>query len=131
MDLTRTLAEIGTDMAARSDRGTVAHYIPELACVDPGQFGLAVALADGRVLTAGDAEVSFSVQSISKVFTLALALGRQGDLLWSRVGREPSGLAFNSILQLETEAGIPRNPFINAGALVVCPSATPSMSSRR
>lgn len=122
MDLGRTLADIGRDMAARTDRGSVARYIPELACVDPGQFGIAMALPDGRVLAAGDAEVPFSIQSISKVFTLAMALGRHGDTLWSRVGREPSGHAFNSILQLETEAGIPRNPFINAGALVVTDS---------
>lgn len=119
MDVQRILDDIGTDMAARPDRGLAATYIPELAGIDPAQFGLAVALADGRVLTTGDADVSFSIQSVSKVFTLALALGRQGDGLWSRVGREPSGHAFNSILQLETEAGIPRNPFINAGALVV------------
>ncbi|MEM7709342.1 MAG: glutaminase, partial [Pseudomonadota bacterium] len=106
-------------MATEPDRGTVASYIPELACIDPGQFGIAAALPDGRVLTAGDAEVPFSIQSVSKVFTLALALGRLGDALWARVGVEPSGEPFNSILQLEHEAGIPRNPFINAGALVV------------
>jgi glutaminase len=78
-----------------------------------------VALADGSQVSAGAADVPFSVQSISKVFALALALGRLGDQLWSRVGREPSGLAFNSILQLEHDRGIPRNPFINAGAIVV------------
>ena len=61
----------------------------------------------------------FSIQSISKVFTLTLALGKVGDALWDRVGREPSGTAFNSIVQLEHERGIPRNPFINAGAIVV------------
>lgn len=119
MNLQRILDDIGEDMAQRPDRGAVATYIPELADVDPGQFGMAVALADGRVFATGDADVRFSIQSVSKVFTLALALGRQGDRIWSRVGREPSGHAFNSILQLETEAGIPRNPFINAGALVV------------
>lgn len=112
------LDRIGRAMAAETSRGTVASYIPQLACIDPDQFGIAVALPDGQVLTAGDADVSFSIQSISKVFTLALALGRLGDALWSRVGVEPSGHAFNSILQLEHEAGIPRNPFINAGAIV-------------
>ncbi len=119
MDLQSILTEIAAEMAAAPDRGRVASYIPELASVDPGQFGIALALPDGQVLTAGDADVGFSVQSISKVFTLAIALGRLGDKLWTRVGREPSGLAFNSILQLENEAGIPRNPFVNAGAIAV------------
>ncbi|MFT4152170.1 MAG: glutaminase [Paracoccaceae bacterium] len=114
-----TLSRIEARMAAAGDRGKVADYIPELARIDPARFGIAVALPDGQVLSAGDAAAPFSIQSISKVFTLALALGRFGDTLWNRVGREPSGYAFNSILQLETENGIPRNPFINAGALVV------------
>lgn len=118
MRLQATLNEIAEEMRAAPDRGQVATYIPELADVDPDQFGIAVALADGRLLSAGDAALRFSIQSVSKVFGLALALGRAGDQLWSRVGREPSGHAFNSILQLEHEAGIPRNPFINAGALV-------------
>jgi len=119
MDLAAILTGIGDEMATAPDRGHVAEYIPQLAEVDPAQFGIAVALADGRMLTAGDAQVPFSIQSISKVFTLAIALGRLGDQLWARVGREPSGHAFNSILQLEYEKGIPRNPFINAGAIVV------------
>lgn len=106
-------------MAQRTDRGKVANYIPELADVDPSKFGIAVAMADGQVFTAGDAAEPFSIQSVSKVFTLAIALGRYGDQLWARVGREPSGQAFNSILQLEHEQGRPRNPFINAGAITV------------
>lgn len=106
-------------MAALPDRGKVADYIPQLAGIDPNRFGIALALPDGRVFAAGDADEPFSIQSVSKVFTLALALGRMGDQLWDRVGREPSGLPFNSILQLEHERGIPRNPFINSGALVV------------
>ena len=118
-DLPGIIAGIGAAMAAATDRGKVADYIPQLAGIDPGQFGLAVCLADGQMLTVGDAAVGFSIQSISKVFTLAIALGRLGDQLWARVGREPSGLRFNSILQLEYEGGIPRNPFINAGAIVV------------
>lgn len=113
------LNDIGAEMAAAPDRGDVANYIPELAQVDPNQFGMAVVTADGEVYTTGDTEKRFSIQSVSKVFTLALALGRLGHQLWNRVGREPSGLAFNSILQLEHERGIPRNPFINAGAIVV------------
>lgn len=119
MDLRAILDQIGQAMATAKDRGQVASYIPELARVDAGQFGMAIALPDGQMLSTGDARVPFSIQSISKVFTLAIALGRLGDQLWSRVGREPSGLAFNSILQLEHENGIPRNPFVNAGAIVV------------
>ena len=118
-DLAAIVAQIAADMAAEAERGAIADYIPELAKVDPGQFALAVALPSGQVISAGDAATPFSIQSVSKVFTLAIALGRLGDSLWNRVGREPSGLAFNSILQLESEAGIPRNPFVNAGAIVV------------
>lgn len=106
-------------MAQRPDRGTVASYIPELARVDAKSFGLCVIDNDGQVAAVGDAETPFSIQSISKVFTLTLALGRVGDRLWKRVGREPSGSAFNSVVQLEYERGIPRNPFINAGAIAV------------
>lgn len=113
------LAQIEQRMVAAEDRGHVATYIPELAKVDPAQFAISVALPNGQVISAGDASTPFSIQSISKVFTLAIALGRLGDQLWHRVGREPSGHAFNSILQLEHEHGIPRNPFINAGAIAV------------
>jgi len=113
------LDRIHAEMAAAPDKGRVADYIPELAGISTDHFAIAVTLADGRTVTAGEADTPFSIQSVSKVFTLALALGRLGDQLWDRVGREPSGLAFNSILQLEHEKGIPRNPFINAGALVV------------
>jgi glutaminase len=118
-DLDLVVTDIAEEMRARTDRGEVATYIPELACVDPNAFGLAVIDADGRMACGGDCDVPFSIQSISKVFTLTLALGRYGDRLWSRVGREPSGSAFNSIVQLEFKRGIPRNPFINAGALAV------------
>ncbi|MBN8911524.1 MAG: glutaminase [Rhizobiales bacterium] len=111
---------IYTELLSRLGSGKVADYIPELAKVNPRRFGIAVATVDGDVHAVGDAEESFSIQSISKVFALTLALGTHGDALWKRVGREPSGSAFNSIVQLEHESGIPRNPFINAGAIVVC-----------
>lgn len=104
-------------MERRTDRGSLADYIPELAAIDPMQFAVAVCTADGRSFCAGDAETPFSIQSVSKVFALALVLGRVGDALWTRVGREPSGNAFNSIVLLEQERGRPRNPFINAGAI--------------
>ena len=118
-DLIAVVEEIAAEMAHRPDRGEVARYIPELAGIDPGQFGLAVIGADGAVAVAGDGDTPFSIQSISKVFTLTLALGMVGDRLWRRVGREPSGNPFNSIVQLERERGVPRNPFINAGAIAV------------
>ena len=106
-------------MAERPERGKVASYIPELAKIDPKRFGIVIVGNDGEVTSAGDSEVPFSIQSISKVFTLTLALGKIGDRLWQRVGREPSGSAFNSIVQLEYEKGKPRNPFINSGAIAV------------
>ena len=118
-DIGSIVAEIAADMKQAEARGRVADYIAPLAGVDAAHFGIAVATADGAVHVAGDADMAFSIQSISKVFTLTLALGRVGDKLWERVGREPSGTAFNSIVQLETEKGVPRNPFINAGAIVV------------
>ncbi|MGJ8625549.1 MAG: glutaminase [Sulfitobacter sp.] len=112
------LPRLNDQMQADDHWGDVASYIPELARVDPKQFGITVVMADGTIHSAGNAQTAFSVQSITKVFTLAIALGRIGDQLWSRVGREPSGRAFNSIVQLEQEQGRPRNPFINAGAIV-------------
>ncbi|WP_329572686.1 glutaminase [Kitasatospora sp. NBC_01266] len=99
--------------------GRVADYIPALGAVDPATFGLALATVEGEVYGAGDWEVPFSIQSISKLFTLALTLATGGEGIWHRVGREPSGTPFNSLIQLESEQGIPRNPFINAGAVVV------------
>jgi glutaminase len=118
-DLDVAVSEIAEEMRRRPDRGEVATYIPELARVDPNAFGLCVIDAEGNVAADGDCDTPFSIQSISKVFTLTLALGKVGDRLWRRVGREPSGSAFNSIVQLEYEHGIPRNPFINAGAIAV------------
>ncbi len=118
-DLKRVVHEIVDDLRGRTDRGEVASYIPELAAVDGGAIGLVAIAADGTVAAAGDSDTAFSIQSISKVFTLTLALGLVGDDLWRRVGREPSGSPFNSIVQLERERGVPRNPFINAGAIAV------------
>jgi glutaminase len=118
-DLDRVVKDIADEMRQRPDRGEVATYIPELAGADVNAFGLVVIDADGNVAAGGDSDTPFSIQSISKVFTLTLALGKAGDRLWRRVGREPSGSPFNSIVQLEYERGIPRNPFINAGAIAV------------
>jgi glutaminase len=118
-DLQAIVRDIAEEMRDRKDRGEVATYIPELARVDLKNFGMAVVDGDGTIAEAGDSGTPFSIQSISKVFTLTLALGKAGDLLWTRVGREPSGNPFNSIVQLELEKGVPRNPFINAGAIAV------------
>ncbi|MGQ7248505.1 glutaminase [Halomonas sp. V046] len=124
------LEQINGDARRHADWGRVASYIPELACVDPAQFAISVCCVDGREYHAGDVGVGFSIQSVSKVFTLALALGRFGDGLWERVGKEPSGRAFNSIVQLEVEDGIPRNPFINAGAIVTTDAVLGSNAPR-
>src|SRR6266567_3476824 len=118
-DLAHVVQEIADEMAQRPDRGEVASYIPQLANADANAFGLAAIDHAGNVALGGEADTPFSIQSISKVFTLTLALGKAGDRLWRRVGREPSGSPFNSVVQLEFERGIPRNPFINAGAIAV------------
>ena len=116
------LDDIAAEIALETDRGKVADYIPQLAHVDLNQFGIAVATPDGQVYAAGDASTLFSIQSISKVFTLTIGLGKLGDAIWTHVGREPSGDPFNSIMVLEKESGRPRNPFINAGAIAVVDS---------
>ncbi|MBC7621391.1 MAG: glutaminase [Candidatus Saccharibacteria bacterium] len=99
--------------------GHVASYIPALARVSPLQFGIALRTGSGLEASAGDSATPFSIQSMSKVFSLTLAMRSLGEALWERVGREPSGSPFNSLVQLETERGIPRNPFINAGAIAI------------
>lgn len=118
-EIQAVLNDIAARMAGEADRGEVASYIPELARVPLNRFGIAFAPLTGEPVIAGDAEAPFSIQSISKVFALVVALGHVGATLWQRVGREPSGDPFNSIVQLEFERGKPRNPFINPGAIVV------------
>lgn len=117
-DITAFLQDLDHKIRQKADWGKPADYIPELADINPAQFGISVVLADGTVHSAGDADTRFSIQSISKIFSLACVLGRIGEQIWIRVGREPSGARFDSILLLEREQGRPRNPFINAGALV-------------
>ena len=119
VDYAAILQEIHAELRPRLGEGRIADYIPELAAAPRDGFALALVEPDGRVHACGDAARPFSIQSISKVFSLTLALKALGDRLWTRVGREPSGSAFNSLLHLEYEQGKPRNPFINAGALVV------------
>jgi glutaminase len=114
------LAEIADEVRPLAQQGDVADYIPALADEDPARFALAVSDLDGAEHSTGDADVGFPIQSISKVFALTLALQHVGEDLFERVGKEPSGDPFNSLVQLEHEKGVPRNPMINAGALVVC-----------
>ncbi|HIH0456175.1 TPA: glutaminase B [Vibrio cholerae] len=126
------LASIIEEVRPLTGQGKVADYIPALAKVPSEKLGIAVFTNQGEVITAGDAQEGFSIQSISKVLSLTLAMGLyQPDELWSRVGKEPSGQAFNSLIQLEMEHGIPRNPFINAGAIVVCDMLQSRLSAPR
>ena len=118
-DYQAIIDDIRAEVSPLLAQGKVADYIPRLAAVPHDKFAMAVVTLDGRVFQTGDADEPFSMQSLSKVYTLAMALHSVGDALWQRVGREPSGNAFNSLVQLEQENGHPRNPFINAGALVV------------
>lgn len=119
MNYDQLFAEIRSETEPLKNQGKTADYIPELANVNPDRFGLVLRFLSGEVYSIGDANTKFSIQSISKVFSLTLAVSILGDKVWERVGIEPSGTAFNSLLQLEYENGIPRNPFINAGALVI------------
>ena len=114
------LDEIAAELSPQAGReGQVASYIPALARVPAAQFGIALRTCAGEEAAAGDSAVPFSIQSVSKLFALTLAMRLLGDALWERIHREPSGNPFNSLLQLESEQGIPRNPFINAGAIAV------------
>lgn len=120
VDLQDVLDDIVATLLPQAGReGTVASYIPALARVPANRLGIALRTCDGIEAAAGDSETPFSIQSISKLFSLTLCLQLIGDALWERLGREPSGNPFNSLVQLENEQGKPRNPFINAGAIAV------------
>ena len=108
------------DTESYRGHGDLAKNIPSLAQVDSKKLGIALVLEDGTTYCAGDADEPFLMQSISNIFTLCLALGQVGAALWNHVGREPAGSPFNALVQLEAEKGKPRNPLINAGAIVVC-----------
>lgn len=118
-DYRQVIDRIYNEVLDYRGHGKVADYIPALAEVDPTHFGIAIETLAGQTIAKGDAEICFSIQSISKVFTFAMVLRHMGEEIFKSVGREPSGNPFNSLVQLEYEKGIPRNPFINAGALVV------------
>ena len=119
MDFQTVLKEIQDEITPLLGQGKVADYIPALAEIDPHQFGMSITCNDGRVFNVGATDKKFSIQSISKVYSFTLALRTYRCDLYQRVWREPSGDPFNSLVQLEHEEGIPRNPFINAGAIVV------------
>lgn len=119
IDFQNILNDIAKEAIAEKDKGVVASYIPELAKVDKNKFGISLLDDTGKVYTAGDSSEQFSIQSISKVLSLSMAFRILGDNLWNRVGVEPSGDPFNHLSLLEMENGIPRNPLINAGAIVI------------
>lgn len=119
MDYQNILEKIYREIQPYAQSGKQADYIPALAQVDPDQFGMYLHVLDAEDYSLGQYDTKFSIQSISKVFSLAIALSLKGKELWNRIGKEPSGSAFNSLVQLEYEHGKPRNPFINAGAIVV------------
>ncbi len=130
MDLQAVLDDIVATLAPEAGAGgQVARYIPALARIDPRHFGIAV-VAGPSSAVAGDGTLPLSIQSISKVFTLTLAMRHLGERLWERIGREPSGDPFNSLVQLEHEQGKPRNPFINAGAIAVADRLVSVFGSR-
>ncbi len=122
MNYQAILEEIYQEIKPELSRGKVADYIPALARVKKEQFAMSITLLDGTNYSVGNADTKFSIQSISKVFTFSMALKIYRKELYKRVGVEPSGNPFNSLVQLEYENGIPRNPFINAGALVITDS---------
>lgn len=119
MNFTSILEEIFAEAKSRPEVGTIASTIPELAKIDPNKFGMHLTTIDGQDFGIGDSNEKFSIQSVSKALTVTLAFSFLGEKVWERVGVEPSGNPFNSLVQLEYEKGIPRNPFINAGALVI------------
>ncbi len=113
------LKEIQQELREFPSIGSITTTIPELAKINPNKFGMHLTTIDAEDFGIGDSQERFSIQSISKALTVALAFSYLDENIWKRVGVEPSGTAFNSLVQLEYEKGIPRNPFINSGAIVI------------
>ena len=113
------LKEIQQELREFPSIGSITTTIPELAKINPNKFGMHLTTIDAEDFGIGDSQERFSIQSISKALTVALAFSYFDENIWKRVGVEPSGTAFNSLVQLEYEKGIPRNPFINSGAIVI------------
>lgn len=119
MECQQILDDIKKELEQQQPIGNVASYIPDLAIVNPDKYGVHLSTLKGEHYATGDSNEKFSIQSISKVFSLTMAFQYENENLWKRIGVEPSGSAFNSLVQLEIEHGIPRNPLINAGAIVI------------
>lgn len=119
MNYQSILEQIHTDISPLLGQGKVASYIPALASTDPHDFAMSIQLVNGESYHIGLSDKTFSIQSISKVFMYEMALSLFEESLTGRVNVEPSGNPFNSLIQLEYEKGIPRNPFINPGAIVI------------
>ena len=120
LDYQKIFREISEEISKIDDQGEVAAYIPELRTIDSMKLGAHLTTVGNDHFHFGDSDEKFSIQSIAKVLSMTLALKLVGDKVWDRVGVEPSGSAFNSLVQLEYDKGIPRNPLINAGAIVIC-----------
>ena len=120
MNYVEVFSKIYYQLEVSNDPGKVASYIPELRDVNPDKFGVHLTTIDDEHYDLGDSDERFSIQSIAKVLALVLAYKLEDEKLWDRVGVEPSGTPFNSLVQLEYDLGKPRNPLINAGALVIC-----------
>ena len=120
IDYQDIITRIYLNIKSEDNNGEIANYIPELSTIDPNKFSICLRTVDNKEFGVGDWQTKFSIQSISKVLSLSLAYKTLGDCIWERVGVEPSGNPFNSLIQLETDNGIPRNPLINAGAMVIC-----------
>lgn len=119
MSLEQVIYSVYTKVKDIDNKGNLASYIPELANVNPDSFGIHISTTNNIKVGLGNYSDKFSIQSISKVLSLTLAYRILGEKIWERLGVEPSGTSFNSLVQLEADKGIPRNPFINAGALVI------------
>lgn len=120
MDYQKIFLEIQDELSKVEKKGNVADYIPELALIDPNHFGVHISTIDNQQFALGESETRFSIQSIAKVFSFVLAYSHIKSNIWERMELEPAGTPFNSLVQLEYEKGIPRNPFINAGGILVC-----------
>jgi glutaminase len=129
MDYDKILSGICDKLNTSEDSGQVASYIPELSKIDPNKFGVHMTTIESGSHSFGDIDEKFSIQSIAKVLSLTLAYNLEGESVWKRVGVEPSGTPFNSLVLLEHNKGIPRNAMVNAGALVICDILISSLNS--
>ncbi|MBL0050129.1 MAG: glutaminase [Bacteroidetes bacterium] len=120
MNYKEIIEEVYEIVRSKENKGQIASYIPELASADPDNFAIHISTIDNYKFGIGNFLDKFSIQSIAKILSLSLAYKIVGEKLWERLGVEPSGTAFNSLSQLELDNGIPRNPFVNSGALVIC-----------